>query len=301
MTLVSIGLPVYNGEKYLSEALSSAVAQTHQPLEIVVSDNGSTDATEEICREFAATYEQVRYHRHEVNRGAAFNHNYVVHQAKGEYFRWYSYDDRLDPACISACVGALDADPGAVLAWPQTYVIDETGEVTSEYRNDLAAPEGPASVRLSSLLGRPTHESLLHMCYPIYGLMRTEVLRSTRLLQNINAGDDVLLVELALRGRWVHVPERLFYNRRHAESSVPGRTPEQIAAWFDPARGTAFPMPQSALLRGYLRAIAEASLPTEERLRCLRVVAGWVAAERRWRVIGGEVRIRGEQRVRRLL
>ncbi|AKU15933.1 glycosyltransferase family 2 protein [Luteipulveratus mongoliensis] len=293
---VSVGLPVYNGGRYLEEALSSVLAQTHQDLEVVISDNGSTDYTQSICERFAALDNRVRYIRHETNKGAAFNHNFVVTAAKGQYFRWYAYDDRLEPTCLEKCVRVLDADPTVVLAWPQTIVIDGAGDVVGPYRSDLPWDNATAVSRLRSLLGRPTEETLLHMCYPVYGLIRREVMLGTGLLGAYNGADTVLLTELALRGRWQQIPEPLFYNRRHAGSSAVDKSPETVAAWFDPARAEVFPMPWSRQFEGYVRAVRAAPLSARERAACTSVLAHWFAHDRRWRVIAGELRIRARQR-----
>lgn len=299
MTRVSVGLPVYNGEAYLETALDDLLAQTHADLEVVISDNGSTDRTQEICERYAALDNRIRYLRQDVNRGASWNHSEVVRRASGPYFRWYSYDDRLDPRCIEACAAVLDADPEIVLAWPLTTVIDATGAVTDKYRDDLPFDNATPATRLRSLLGARTEATHLHMCYPVYGVVRRDVFLSTHLLGSMPGADTVLLCELALRGRWQLVPERLFYNRRHAASSAMDKTPEQISAWFDPNAGSAFPMPVSRLLVGYLRAVLTTPLGPLQRLRCLGVVSAWLFSYSRWRIILGEFRIRLGQRVGR--
>jgi glycosyltransferase involved in cell wall biosynthesis len=296
MTRVSVGLPVYNAERYLEQALDDVLAQTHTDLEVVISDNGSTDGTRAICERYAAADPRIVYLRHEVNRGASWNHNEVVRRASGPYFRWYSYDDRLDPRCIEACAAVLDAQPSVVLAWPLTTVIDQDGVVTSEYRADLPFRNGSPSRRLRSLLGARTEETLLHMCYPVYGVVRHDVFLSTHLLGTMPGADTALLCELALRGDWALVEERLFYNRRHVDSSAIDKTPEQISAWFDPNAGQTFPMPQHQLMVAYLRAVLTAPVGSIERARCLLVVARWLTANRQWRIILGEYRIRLRQR-----
>src|SRR3954466_4130607 len=97
---VSIGLPVFNGEKYLPEALDSLVSQDFEDLEIILSDNGSTDSTQNICREFAAKDPRIRYHRNQTNIGASKNYNRVLELARGEYFKWASHDDICHPTMM---------------------------------------------------------------------------------------------------------------------------------------------------------------------------------------------------------
>jgi glycosyltransferase involved in cell wall biosynthesis len=295
VTRVSVGLPVYNAERYLAEALDDLLAQSHTDLDIVISDNGSTDRTQEICEHYAAKDSRIRYLRHDHNRGAGWNHNEVLKNARAPYFRWYAYDDRLEPKCIEACTAVLDANPKTILAWPLTTVIDGDGEVCYEYRDDLPFDNSTPPARLRSLLGSETEETLLHMCYPIYGLVRRNVLLGTRLHGSIASADTVLLCELALRGRWELVPQRLFYNRRHAGSSAIDKSAEELAAYLDSRHSGVFPMPITRLGIGYLGAVLTAPLTFIERLQCLGVVAHWFVSHRRWRIIGGEFKIRARQ------
>jgi len=124
---VSIGLPVFNGERYLEETLQSILGQTLGDLEIVISDNGSTDHTAEICRAIAAQDRRVRYHRSERNRGGAWNHNRVFALSRGEYFKWAAHDDLLAPEFLERCVRVLDAVPAYVLCTSRAAFVDERG------------------------------------------------------------------------------------------------------------------------------------------------------------------------------
>ena len=300
MTHVSVGLPVYNGERYLEEALGDLARQTHQDLDVVISDNGSTDRTAEICQDYAAADPRVRFVRQPMNRGAGWNHDEVARLARGPYFRWYAYDDRLNPRCVEACAAVLDEHPETVLAWPLTSVIDDDGHPSGDYRDDLPWDDTDALTRMRSLLGPRHDESLLHMCYPVYGVIRLDVLRQTHMMAPYAGSDTALLIELALRGSWRPVPERLFVNRRHAASSAWGKPPEQLSAYLDPSRGDLFPMPQVQLLRGYLRAVATTPLEPSVRARAYAVVARWAMAESRPRVLVGEGRIRLRQELARI-
>lgn len=295
MTGVSVGLPVYNAERYLAEALDDLLAQSHTDLDIVISDNGSTDRTQEICERYAAKDSRIRYLRQDRNRGAGWNHNEVLKNARAPYFRWYAYDDRLDPKCIEACAAVLDANSQTILAWPLTTVIDGACEVSYEYRDDLPFDNSTPTKRLRSLLGFATEETLLHMCYPIYGLVRRDVLLDTNMHGTIASADTVLLCELALRGPWELVPQRLFYNRRHAGSSAIDKSPEELAAYLDTRHSGVFPMPITHLGIGYVRAVLTAPLTFRERLQGLGVVARWFVSHRRWHIILGEFKIRGRQ------
>ena len=90
---LTLGLPVYNGERYLAASLDALLAQTFTDFELIISDNGSTDRTGEIARRYAATDPRVHHVHHPRNRGSSFNHNFVVEQGRGEFFKWVSDDD----------------------------------------------------------------------------------------------------------------------------------------------------------------------------------------------------------------
>ena len=106
MARVSIGLPVFNGENFLESAIRSVLEQSFDDLELVISDNASTDRTETIARDFAASDRRVRYHRNARNLGAAPNYNRTVELATGALFKWLSHDDRLLPGYLEATVAA---------------------------------------------------------------------------------------------------------------------------------------------------------------------------------------------------
>ena len=126
MTTLTIGLPVYNGERFLQESLQALLAQTWTDFELVISDNASTDSTAEICLEYAARDPRIRYVRQPVNMGAAPNHNYVASQARGRFFKWASHDDLYHPDLLQQCVLALEKHPEVVLAHCWDAYVDES-------------------------------------------------------------------------------------------------------------------------------------------------------------------------------
>ncbi|HLT70875.1 MAG TPA: glycosyltransferase, partial [Acidimicrobiales bacterium] len=133
---VTVGLPVRNGERHLRAAIESILGQTYGDLELVVSDNASTDATAEICAAYASD-PRVRYERQPVDIGARENFHLVLSRARGEYFKWAACDDVLAPTFLERCVEALDADPGAVLAAADIEVIDDAGEPLGRWRRPI--------------------------------------------------------------------------------------------------------------------------------------------------------------------
>jgi glycosyltransferase involved in cell wall biosynthesis len=285
--IVTLGVPLFNGAPYLASSLDSLLCQTLDCIEIVISDNGSTDATEEICRRYAATDRRIRYFRHEENRGAAWNHNFVIAQARGRYFRWHDYDDLCDARHLERCVAALDSNPTAVLAYPRTTLIDAEGRIISQYDDRLALNEDAPHARLRHLLLN------VHLCNPVLGLIRLDALRCTALHGAYISADHVLLAELAMQGPWVEIPEALFFRRVHAQqSTAANRTNRDRAAWFDPRlRKGVFFSPYLRLFSERLQAVNRAQIGLHEKLLCAWVVIVWQS--------GLAVRLFGERCSRR--
>src|SRR3954470_1776125 len=124
---VTVGLPVYNGERYVADAIDSLLAQTFSDFELIVCDNASTDRTEAIVRGFAARDSRVRYCRNVENIGLYPNFNLVRGMARGEFFKWLAHDDICSPTYLQRCVEALEADPAASMAYTRATAIDPSG------------------------------------------------------------------------------------------------------------------------------------------------------------------------------
>jgi glycosyltransferase involved in cell wall biosynthesis len=214
MPLVSIGLPVHNAARYLREALDSLLCHDYPTLDLIVSDNASTDATEQICREYAQRDQRVVYERTAANMGAVWNFNRVFELARGEYFMWAAFDDLRDRRYVSTCVSALKSRPDAVLCTTDVVFIDEAGQKL----------EVPQSVYGYRPTGRTARERLRQVAQSpldvdFYGLARTDALRPTRRSVLTWGFDVVIVLELCLRGPVLLVPEPLFYYRRFGEKT----------------------------------------------------------------------------------
>ena len=234
---MTVGIPVYNGERYLAQTLEAVRAQTFDDFEVVVVDNASTDRTADICAQFADSL-PLSYHRNAVNRGAAYNFNRVLELARGEYFKWLAADDLCAPDLLTRCVEALDAAPGAVLAYPRMRCIDGEGQTLYRFEDvaDLSWwPDEPAA-RARRLLEVLVEDGRAAMVL-IFGLARTETLRSIRPLGNYYGADWTVVLELALAGGLVEVPEQLAAFRRHERSSSwePVPTARGQQQFYDPA------------------------------------------------------------------
>ena len=93
---LSIGLPVYNGELFIERSIESILAQTFTDFELIISDNASTDSTQEICQNFSKKDDRIQIFKQEKNIGIHRNFYFLLSQAKGKYFAWAAVDDYLD-------------------------------------------------------------------------------------------------------------------------------------------------------------------------------------------------------------
>ncbi len=249
---VSIGLPVYNGERFLRLAIDSILGQTYADFELIICDNASTDATEGICRGYEAADSRVRYHRNEANLGASRNFNLSVELAQGEFFRWAAHDDVLAPSYLAKCVAVLSDDPTVAGCHSDVQIIDDTGDPLTELRYPAEYASSPDPVeRFGDLLRYD------RWCYEVFGLFRMDVFRQTRLLDRYVASDRILRAEIGLRGRYVILPELLFFNRDHQDRSVRANPAHHMrVAWFDPAQAGKRVLPHWRIFSEYRRAVA---------------------------------------------
>jgi glycosyltransferase involved in cell wall biosynthesis len=278
---VSIGVPVFNGQAFLAKTVDSLLSQTFPDLEVVISDNASTDRTEEICREYANRDPRVRYYRSDVNRGAVWNHNRVFELARGEFFKWNSADDFCAPRFVALCVAALDANPAAVMAVSEPAEIDEHERLLASRTvvTHTLLPEvpqnAPAHVRFRQNI------RLDHLCLSIYSLIRSEALRRTGPMGGYADSDRVLLAHLALFGPCIVLPEILLFNRDHAGrfSRSYSRYYEgwrERAKWMDPSNARKRVFPFWKELSELLHVIRVTPLKWHERLRCYGELVRWL-------------------------
>ena len=263
---VSVGLPVFNGENYLNEAVDSILAQTFTDFELIISDNASTDCTEEIGRWYAAHDDRVRYHRNDSNIGGARNQKLTVDLSRGRYFRLSAHDDRIAPTFLEECVRVLEDRSDVVIAYPGTIIIDDAGREVSEYVSTRGTAATP-SERFAELAFRNHH------CDAIYGVVRGEVIRTTPPMDNHIDADKVFLCRLAMRGPFAAVPERLLYKRFHAKNHVTNWRDRM--AWYNPDRKGKPSFPNWMELRGFLGVVLGADIGLGERLRCARTTLAW--------------------------
>lgn len=227
---VSIGMPVYNGGKFLKETLDSILTQTFKDFELIISDNASTDQTANICHEYMVKDRRIRYYRNENNFGASWNYNRVFQLSVGEYFKWAAADDLFAPQFLLLCVDILDRDPQVVVCYSETKIIDEYGTIISRYYDGLNLQDEAPIKRFIKLI------KSLKMCNAVFGLMRSSILKKTPLIGNYISSDSCLIAELSLYGKFFEIPEQLFFRRLHPDASSYDKSTERQLEFFDPRK-----------------------------------------------------------------
>lgn len=276
---VSVGLPVYNGERFMVLAIQSLLNQTYRDFELIISDNGSTDGTREICESFAASDPRVRYIRHEKNRGAIFNWNFVVTQARGQYFKWASANDVSAPELVERCVKCLDAESDVVVAYGRTAYIDDDGSPLGIYEHDVHVRDARPSVRFERLCRELRANNAVSSA-----LIRLDALRKTYANHTFQGGDMVLMAELALYGGYYLLPEVLFYRRQGKASATKFRSAAELKTFLDPNDKSKQQSVAWAMHIDYVASAMRAPLPLGERLAIFAFAArsAWWYKKQLW-------------------
>ena len=298
---VSVGLPVYNGERWLAESIESILRQTFGDLELIICDNASTDGTEAICRRYADRDSRIRYFRNRENVGGMRNANKAFRLARGEYYRETAHDDRCEPSLLKRLVEVLDTRPEVVVALSPSIAIDHQGQRLPHFY--VGKGEGkfwsrgrsaPALLTDDEGVRHPTDgtaaspsrrfRDLMLTRGPseaTYGLIRSEVLRHTCLHGTYTGSDRVMLCDLALRGPFYVIEQPLYYKRWHESNRYKERGPVRMV-WSRPELAhTGQPtFPHWLELQGYVTTLLHApQLSLSERARCTGAIVRWMKSE----------------------
>ena len=221
---VTIGMPVFNGEQHIQEAIESVLTQEFEGFELLISDNASTDGTKRICQEYALRDSRIRLIVHEENHGAFWNFKFVASHARGPLFLWLAHDDFLDPRFLRECVGHLETHPQDVLVCSDFLIVDSDGrqlgvELLESIRRNVEWVK-----RAREFFVYPISNAYLG----VYGLMRTSVCNDAlgdmpepKYLSHIEVP---ILARLASRGRISSIPLVLRTYRRHLKSLYSSET-----------------------------------------------------------------------------
>ena len=291
---VSIGLPVYNGEDYLSEAIDSILNQTYEDFELFISDNASIDDTQKICEKYAELDNRIFYYRLHKNLGAAKNYNILLDYASGEYFKWSAHDDFLAPEFLERCVEALDRDDSVVLAYPRSNLCDPDGKPFGKYGDGLNLVSQIPHQRFKEFLKNPG------LCHAVFGLIRLSALRNTALIGDYPRSDRNLIGELSLYGKIFEVPDYLFSRRFHPNlSSHPSQTEYDLAVWFDPNKKGGMVFPRWRRLAEYIKAIIRAPIGFSEKIICITSLGQFIFKPEKWVGLLNDIIIASKQRFTR--
>jgi glycosyltransferase involved in cell wall biosynthesis len=285
--LMSVGLFVYNGERFIDETLKSILNQTFTDFELIICDNASTDRTGEIAQAYAKGDDRIRYYRNEKNIGAGWNARRVYELATGKYFRWATVDDLLEPDLLQRCVEVLERDPGCVVAYARTKEVDENGAFIQNYVTPMRTDYEDPVARFWEMLHTGGDK-----CYQIYGVMRMSALRQIPPQGIYVNADGVLLARMSLMGRFYEIPEYLFISRRHSRQSmatlpVRVKQPRRFRLtnrygnlpspeWWDPKNTRSLTFPEFRRLLEYFLSIYRAPLDSGQKLRCYLLLLPWI-------------------------
>lgn len=213
-------MPVYNGGRFLQQALDSLLAQDYGNLELIISDNGSVDGTQAICEVQAATDRRVRYFRSEVNCGPVANFARVLTMARGEYFMWAACDDLWEPTFVRTCVGSLEESPRVSLAFSGVNNIDGNGLPLKEYPRIHDLPSRDNLQRLRNYMLQEEHLGKANL---VYGVMRRSAVTAAGGYRRWGAGvwgtDMLTVFGVLVQGDLAIVRETLFHKRLVQSSS----------------------------------------------------------------------------------
>jgi glycosyltransferase involved in cell wall biosynthesis len=282
---VSIGIPVYNGDQFVAEAIESILAQTYTDFEFIISDNASDDKTQEICRAYAAKDPRICYYRNETNLGAAPNYNRVFELASGQYFKWADYDDLIAPTFLAECIKVMDQDPAIALCYPLPRVINAAGDALWDYDFKTDTSSSRPEVRFANIV------RYAEKAYQVSGLIRSSMVQKTSLHGSYPSSDLVFLAELALMGRFFEIPERLFLPREHSAQSTKGAMAAERSrvVFFDTSNKDKIVMPKWMLLRGYMAAIKSGPISWKARLYCYGQMLIWLMKPAHIRALGKDL------------
>ncbi len=267
---LTIGLPVFNGQRYLETALDSLLAQSYSDYELVIVDNASVDATEEICRSYAARDNRIRYHRNPENRGPAYSFYRSLELASARFYKYAADDDLYEPRFIEQCMAVVESDPSVVCCYTLAELIDEAGAHLGNLDAEIHTDSSDVSVRLWEVI------DVDHLCIQLYGVVRTDVFRALRRYEGYYGWDRNLLAELAIAGRIVALPDYFFHHRLHAKSTgamLHFARPLEELRQVDPSVNWSLQLskpqrPAATRFKNYFTAVARAPLSGADRARC---------------------------------
>jgi len=261
--LVSVGLPIRNGADTLPDVVKSVLAQDYDNFELVISDNASTDDTEDVARELARSDERIRYHRQATGVKIQENFSTAMRLARGEFFRWIGDDDSLDPTYLSRCTEVLASDDRLVLVSTGIrYELDDGSISDTPYLRSGLRSDDPA-VRFAEWTWLLTQS--FELLDPMYSLVRRAKVVDIPRLERMRE-DELFAAKVALLGPWAHIAEPLATRR------WPAQTQPNLARKLGAPLWTAYVSGEIECFR-FWQLVGESGLTPEQRRRARRAIA----------------------------
>jgi len=213
MCKVTIGLPVYNGEKFIARSIDSLLTQKYPDFKLVISDNCSTDNTLKILKEFETKDERITLHEQKSNIGVFENWYFVFRKAKSEYFMWAADDDFYHPEFVSSLVKKMDDNRNVSLGMSATNVVDENAQVidTISFKNN-----NPNDLSYIKLAMKITSKKGLKYNHFLYGIYRRDMLEKIIYsFTEILWADRIFICQIALGCKMLYIDKFLFNKRVH--------------------------------------------------------------------------------------
>ena len=263
MTRVTIGMPAYNAEETIDQAIKSMLSQTYGDLKLLISDNASTDNTEEICRRYEREDPRVTYVRHEENLGATENYNYVCRAANSEFFKWHSSNDICSLETIERCVKVLSENPDIVLCYPQTRLFEATPDDGKDYQDLQGADVDSPIARFFNVIDNMALNNVMN------GVVRADELKLTPLIRPFYYADRNMIAELALRGKIALVEGCYFHRRMDAASAIIMKSESDAMAHFDPSWERPLPFMNWRIYSAFLSSLFRSNIGALTAVRAL--------------------------------
>ncbi len=216
MVKISIGLPIYNAEKVLHRVLDSILNQTHVDFELIISDNASTDNTSSICNEYTKKDNRIKYFRQQKNKGIHYNFNFVLQNAKYDYFAWIGADDYWEKENLKENLNILVKNQNIVCSMGIPDFVDDSEingipskilpKLRSKYLNEkYETISGNYDQKVKKYLKNS-------MCDMFYGIYRTNSIKKCFLIDKF-AGSDWAINLNVLKLGDVHVIDKKLWHK----------------------------------------------------------------------------------------
>ncbi len=271
LPMASVGVPVFNSERFLEKTLQSLLTQTFTDFELIISDNASTDGTAGLCRDLARADSRIRYVRQPENIGVPRNYNAVLALARGKYFKWSSSNDICQPQLLERCIAVLEARPDAVLAYAKTRLFDEDSGILRDHDDNMDLQDDDPVRRYAQCGER------LFMNNLVNAVVRAQALKGTTLNWDYASSDMALTQELTLYGKFVEVPEYLFYRRVQSGARYGEGTKETFHEYYPDEEFGSTLRPRLQFAQRF-RGVTHAPVALRQKLR----LYGWLARRAWW-------------------